>query len=107
MATLTIPDLPDEVHEALRARAARNGRSPEAEVRLLIAEAVAERAAPADDVRARVKRLQDMVARHVPPGSYSVDRFLAERREEAALEEARFERWEREAAEARTKSPRG
>ena len=33
MATLTVRNLPDEVHRALRIRAATHGRSTEAEVR--------------------------------------------------------------------------
>ncbi len=33
MATVTIRDLPDEVHRALRVRAAMHGRSTEAEIR--------------------------------------------------------------------------
>ncbi len=40
MATLTVRNLPDEVHRALRARAALHGRSTEAEVRALLEEAV-------------------------------------------------------------------
>lgn len=40
MATLTIRNLPDEVHRALRVRAARHGRSKEAEIRAILAEAV-------------------------------------------------------------------
>lgn len=103
MATLTIRNLPDEVRDRLRVRAARNGRSMEAEARALIAEAVSEAPSPPEDARARVKRLQDLVARHIPPGSYSVDQFLAERREEAALDEARYQRWEREAAKIETR----
>lgn len=41
MPTLTIRNLPEEVHRALRLRAAANGRSVEAEVRGLLAAAVA------------------------------------------------------------------
>lgn len=37
MATLTIRNLPDEVHRALRVRAAQHGRSTEAEVREILA----------------------------------------------------------------------
>jgi antitoxin FitA len=37
MATLTVRNLPDEVHRALRVRAARHGRSTEAEVREILA----------------------------------------------------------------------
>ena len=40
MVTLTIGDLPDEVHRALGARAARHGRSTEEEVRAILEEAV-------------------------------------------------------------------
>ncbi|MCX7660571.1 Arc family DNA-binding protein [Caldimonas sp.] len=40
MAMLTIRNLPDEVHRALRMRAAQHGRSTEAEVRALLEEAV-------------------------------------------------------------------
>ena len=40
MAVLTVRNLPDEVHRALRVRAALHGRSTEAEVRALLEEAV-------------------------------------------------------------------
>ncbi len=40
MATLTIRNLSDEVHRSLRLRAASHGRSTEAEVRVLLEEAV-------------------------------------------------------------------
>ena len=39
MAMLTVRKLPDEVHRALRLRAARNGRSTEAEVRAILEDA--------------------------------------------------------------------
>ena len=42
MAALSIRDLDDEVREKLRVRAARHGRSMEAEVRCILAEAVDE-----------------------------------------------------------------
>jgi plasmid stability protein len=41
MAVLTVRNVPDEVHRALRARAARHGQSTEAEVREILAAAVA------------------------------------------------------------------
>ncbi|MDR2453474.1 MAG: Arc family DNA-binding protein [Bifidobacteriaceae bacterium] len=41
MAVLTIRSVPEHVHRALRSRAARNGRSTEAEVRQILAESVA------------------------------------------------------------------
>ena len=40
MAVLTIRKVPDDVHRALRIRAARHGRSVEAEVREILAAAV-------------------------------------------------------------------
>lgn len=40
MAMLTVRNLPEEVHRALRVRAAGHGRSTEAEVRAILEEAV-------------------------------------------------------------------
>jgi plasmid stability protein len=40
MAVLTVRNVPDEVHRALRMRAAKHGRSTEAEVRAILASAV-------------------------------------------------------------------
>lgn len=40
MAILTVRNVPDDVHRALRVRAAENGRSTEAEVREILAAAV-------------------------------------------------------------------
>ncbi len=40
MAMLTVRNLPDEVHRALRVRAALRGRTTEAEVRAILAETV-------------------------------------------------------------------
>ena len=40
MAMLTVRNIPDEVHLALRVRAAENGQSTEAEVRQILANAV-------------------------------------------------------------------
>lgn len=40
MASITIRNLPDEVHRALRVRAATCGRSTEAEIREILATAV-------------------------------------------------------------------
>ena len=40
MAVLTVRNLPDEIHRALRVRAAHNGRSTEAEVRAILEAAV-------------------------------------------------------------------
>ena len=40
MAVLTVRNLPDETHRALRMRAAEHGRSAEAEVRAILEDAV-------------------------------------------------------------------
>ncbi len=40
MAILTVRNLPDDVHRALRVRAAQHGRSTEAEVREILADVV-------------------------------------------------------------------
>lgn len=40
MASLTVRNLPDETHRALRMRAARHGRSTEAEIRAILEDAV-------------------------------------------------------------------
>ncbi len=52
MSTLTIRKVPDEVHRALRVRAALNGRSAEAEVRAIIESAVAPKTNLADTLAA-------------------------------------------------------
>ena len=40
MAVVTVRNLPEETHRALRIRAAQNGRSTEAEIRAILEEAV-------------------------------------------------------------------
>jgi plasmid stability protein len=40
MAVVTVRNLPDETHRALRLRAAQHGRSTEAEIRIILEEAV-------------------------------------------------------------------
>lgn len=40
MAQVTVRNIPDAVHRALRARAVKHGRSTEAEIRAILAEAV-------------------------------------------------------------------
>lgn len=83
MATLTIRNLPDDVRERLRMRAARAGRSMEAEVRAILTEAsVAEaRRASAEALQAWVDRLY---GESRPRGV--ADDLIAERRREAADE---------------------
>lgn len=58
MASVSIRDLDDEVRERLRVRAAENGRSMEAEIRLILAEAVG----PADQSAGLFRTLLDRVA---------------------------------------------
>lgn len=40
MATVTVRNLPDEVHRAIRVQAAQHGRSTEAEIREILARSV-------------------------------------------------------------------
>jgi plasmid stability protein len=40
MAAVTVRNLPEEVHRALKVRAAQNGRSTEAEIRKILEESV-------------------------------------------------------------------
>ena len=53
MPTLTVRNLPEETHRALRLRAARHGRSTEAEVRSILEETVrpASRLRVASEIR--------------------------------------------------------
>lgn len=83
MAVLTVRNLPDEVRERLRLRAARAGRSMEAEARAILTEA-----SLADDRRASARALQrwvDELYGGAKPEN-AVDDLLAERRREAASE---------------------
>jgi plasmid stability protein len=41
MPAVTVRNLPEEIHRALKVRAALNGRSTEAEIRVILQEAVA------------------------------------------------------------------
>jgi antitoxin FitA len=91
MATLTIRNLPDEVHRRLRIRAAENGRSMEAEARALLSEMLAEgeRARRTkESALARAKQLQAFVDKLYGGNKPKnvVDELLAERRREAARE---------------------
>jgi len=102
MPTLTIRNLPEDVHAALRVRAAKAGRSMEEEARRAIAEMVSPsaRAAVADSPKpfdrneaiaaaAELRRLV-MVANGGRMPDDSVDRFIAEKRADVAAEEAKF-----------------
>jgi antitoxin FitA len=84
MATLNIRRLPEDVHAKLRVRAAKAGRSMEAEARLILAEAVEEKHPKPVDLaalRAFMLRLYDG---KLPTGV--VDDFINERRRAAERE---------------------
>lgn len=88
MATLTIRNLPDEVHDALRRQAAEHRRSMEAEAREVLRSAVAPRPNEAER-SAAIARLRAMgaeIAAQLPEGWSLVDELIAERRLEAAWE---------------------
>ena len=88
MTTLTIRNLPDDVREKLRLRAAQKGRSTEAEVQSLLTEAVAEEGdAPRPTVRERVERLQAAFAPYRSAEGSIVDELIAERRIEGWTED--------------------
>lgn len=80
MAALTIRNLPDEVRDRLRQRAARAGRSMEAEIRAILTQASLE-----DSQRESAEALQSWVSAlygtDMPNGV--VDDLIAERRREA------------------------
>lgn len=84
MATLNIRRLPEDVHAKLRARAAKAGRSMEAEARMILADAVREnqpKPVDLDDLRAFMLRLY---GGQLPSGV--VADLIAERRREARRE---------------------
>jgi plasmid stability protein len=85
MATLTIRNLPDEIRDRLRVRAAENGRSMEAEARHLLADALAiQNPEPSRSAAERVARAQAIFAPYRREGQSLVDELLAERRAAAA-----------------------
>ena len=87
MATLNIRNLPDEVHRRLRIRAAKHGRSMEAEARSILTEVCATRE-PAQDTATKVAELQafiDKLYAGKKPENV-VDELIAERRREPARE---------------------
>ena len=85
MVTLTVRNLPDEVHRALRLRAAEHGRSAEGEVRAILAEAVkAPGPQPVGDALAALGRevvLSDadlaLTARQAGRGLSTADGYIA------------------------------
>jgi|SRR5271155_5483747 plasmid stability protein len=89
MPTLTIRNLDEKTHRALRMRAAENGRSVEEEVRRILAEQADVPSLPRnprspEEIAEAVKRLQ----KHAAPmrKNYSVNEFVREKRADAARE---------------------
>lgn len=87
---LTIRNLPNAVRDRLRLRAAQSGRSLEAEAREALVNLFRERPAPISgaEVRDRVRRVQAMVRQYIPAGASLVDEVIADRRWQAACDEA-------------------
>lgn len=83
MASITVRNLPDEVHRALRVRAALHGRSTEAEVRAILEEA----AKPAG--RIQLGSLLADVGRRA--GLAEEDQTAFEQRDKTPAEPVRFE----------------
>jgi plasmid stability protein len=83
MATLTIRNLPDQVRDRLRIRAAHAGRSMEAEARAILAGALAP-----EKPRVSAEELQqlvaDLYAGSPPPNA--VDDFIRDKRREVINE---------------------
>jgi len=95
MATLTIRNLPDAIRDELRVRAARNGRSMEAEARQVIADAMGQ-AEPADreaEWKASIREAQAAFAPYRNPNVSVVDELIAERRLEAWRETVEAYEW--------------
>jgi plasmid stability protein len=92
MATLNIRNLPDEVHRRLRVLAAEHGRSMEAEARAILAAAVSDEgvARRKERTAAKLRDLQAFVDRLYGGNKPKnvVEDLIAERRREAAREEA-------------------
>jgi plasmid stability protein len=95
MATLTVRNLPDDVRDKLRVRAARNGRSMEAEARQVIAEAMG--ASESTDLQAEwkasIREAQEAFAPYRNPKVSAVDELIAERRLEASRETVEAYEW--------------
>jgi plasmid stability protein len=94
MATLTVRNVPDDVHKGLRLRAAGNGRSVEEEIRQILAEqvqSVREYRNPKtpEEIDEAVRRAQELFAPMAR--TYSVDQYLEEKRAEARRERAEIE----------------
>jgi plasmid stability protein len=83
MATLNVRNLPDSVHASLRVRAARSGRSMEAEAREILANACRQ-SNGAHALTALQGMVDNLYGADKPP--HVVDDLIAERRREAQSE---------------------
>ncbi len=88
MATLTIRNLPDDIRDALKARAEKAGRSLESEVRQILTNAAPRmRSVPSQaELSARVEKARALPGARVLRGPSLADELIAERRAEAAPE---------------------
>ena len=84
MAMLTVRNVPDEVHRALRVRAAQHGRSTEAEVREILAGAVKP------EKRARMGEALAALGRRIGLANEDVE-VLRKVRDKTPAEPLRFE----------------
>ena len=88
MAVLTVRNVPDEVHRALRVRAAQHGRSAEAEIREILAAAVQP------EGRVKLGTLMFEIGRKAGLTKADVralERSIREHRESTPYEPVRFE----------------
>ena len=83
MGILNVRNLPDDVHQELRLRAARAGRSMEAEARLILTQACRPERPAADSIGLQEFVLEFYGSRK--PDN-AVEEFLEERRREAQQE---------------------
>jgi plasmid stability protein len=89
MATLTIRNLPEDVRDKLRIRAAHAGRSMEAEARAILIEGLVSRKLSEAQLSAGLRRAQTWVAAHRKPvagETSSVDALIRDRRREVIAE---------------------
>jgi plasmid stability protein len=89
MATLTIRNLPEDVRDRLRIRAAHAGRSMEAEARAILIESLLNKKLSDAQRSAGLRRVQTWVAAHRKPvagETSSVDALIRDRRREVIAE---------------------
>src|SRR4029434_11030627 len=89
MATLTIRNLPDDIRDKLRLKAAQGGRSMEAEARAILIESLVKRRLSEAQLSAGLRRTQDWVAAHRKPlacETSAVDALIRDRRREVIAE---------------------